>query len=158
MIRALSNNENHSNVNYVDLQKSIDELVGKHGLEKAVHIIQHFSRNAKIPVSKNHRLKLITEYIVSQCIEVFDLEAGKFNTCTVREYREARMACYHLLKKFTGSSYARIGQRFGWKLHTVYYFCQKCDEILSIPQFYKSFADKYSSLEGSTISFISKLK
>lgn len=158
MLNVLTNNENHSKLNYADLQKSVDELVGKHGLEKAVHIIRHFSSNAKIPVADSHRLKLITDYIISQCITLFDLDAKQFNSCTIREYREARMACYHLLKKYTDCSYSRIGQRFGWKLHTVFYFCQKCDEILSLPQFYKSFADKYSSLEGNTINFISKLK
>ncbi len=145
-------------VSYADLQRGIDELVGRHGLAKAVQIVRHFSGNTRLPVSKNHRLKLIKEYIVSQCIDVFDLDASLFNTSTVREYREARMACYHLLKKFTGSSYAQIGQHFGWRMHTVYYFCQKCDEILSIPQYYKSFTDRYRSLEGSTLYFLSSLK
>lgn len=158
MMSAITDNNNHQRPSYVDLQRSIDALVGRHGLERAIHIIEHFSRGAKIPVSKNHRIKLITDYIVSQCIDIFDVDAASFHTSTVAEYREARMACYHLIKKLTDISYGRIAERFGWPLHTVYYFYHKCDEMLSIPQFYKSFAEKYNSLEQSAIGFISQLK
>lgn len=151
-------NRPHNPVSYADLQQSVDELLGRHGLEKTVEILRHFSQEVRMPVNRNHKLRLIKEYIIAQCIEVFDLEETKFNRSTVREYREARMACYHLLKKFTGASYSLIAEQFGWRLHTVYYFCQKCDEILSIPQFYKPFTDRYRSLEDSTIQFISSLK
>ena len=143
--------------NYSDLQRSIDELVGKHGLEKTVDIIRHFSGNTRIPVSQPHRLKLISDYITSQCIMLFDLEETNFHASTITEYREARMACYHLLKIYTDSSYARIGERFGWNLYHVFYFCKKCEEILSIPQYYKPFIEKYSSLEKCTINFIANL-
>lgn len=140
------------------LTRNVNGLVQTFGVKGSNLILYTLIKNVKIPVADDHRLKLITDYIISQCISLFDLDATQFNSCTIREYREARMACYHLLKKYTGSSYARIGQRFGWKFHTIFYFCQKCDEILSLPQFYKSFTDKYNSLEGSTINFISQLK
>lgn len=143
---------------YTDLQKGVDELVGRYGLKKAVELLQHLSKNTKIPVNDTYRLKLITDYVISECLAEFNLEADQFQTSTVREYREARMACYHLLKKYTDSSYSRIGEHFNWPIHTIYYFCQKCTEMISLAEYYKPFNNKYKSLEESTISFIAKLK
>lgn len=154
----MTDRKESSKLNYTDLQKSVDELVGKYGLAKAIQLLRHFSDNAKIPVKDTYRLKLITDYIISECLSEFNLDAEQFNTSTIREYREARMACYHLLKKYTDSSYSRIGQHFGWPIHTIYYFCQKCTEMLSLSEFYKPFVNKYKHLEESTISFISRLK
>lgn len=158
MFNTLSYSENHSELNYSDLQKSVDDLVGKFGLKKAVQIIQRFSMNAKIETGESQKLRLITAFVITECVSVFDLDEEQFFKATIREYREARMACYHVLKKYTDSSYSKIGARFGQTKRTILYFCHKCNGILSLPQYYKSFADRYGSLDRSTIDFISKLK
>ena len=144
--------------NYTDLQKCVDELVGKYGLEKTVELIQLFSDNTKISVNDDYRLKLIINFIISECLEEFNLEADQFQSSTIRDYREGRMACYHLLKKYTDSSYSRIAEHFNWPVHTIYYFCQKCTEMLNFTEFYEPFNNKYKSLERRTTAFIAKLK
>jgi len=142
---------------YTDLQKNVDELVGRYGLQKAVTILANFSSNTKIKVSNPQKLRLITDYIVAKCITIFDIEEEQLNNSTIREYREARMACYHVLSKYTDMSYARIAERFGWKYHNVFYFYHKCEEILSLPTYYKNFVTMYKALELSAINFISNL-
>ncbi len=153
----MSDNSLAQQYTYTDLQHSVDELVGKYGLEKAVQMLKIFSQNTQIKVTNPRRLKLITDYVVAECAEIFDVNEQQLSSSTIREYREARMACYHLLSKYTGSSYARIGQRFGWEYHNVFYFYHKCEEILSLPGYYKNFIKMYNALEASTINFISKL-
>ena len=158
MMNTLTNNENHRKLNYADLQKSVDELVGKFGLEKSVEIINSFSRNSEIGRKEIRKLKLVKDYIIAETILIFDLDEKKFFASEIREYREARMACYHLLNKYTENSHSKIAETFGKKRGSALYFIHKCNSILSIPQFYPSFVEHYKSLESSTIHFISKLK
>jgi hypothetical protein len=158
MTNTLSNHNDHLNLNYTDLQNCVDALVGKFGLEKSVEIINSFSNNTKIGRKEVRKLKLIKDYIIAETILIFDLDEQNFFQSEVTEYREARMACYHLLNKYTENSHSKIAQTFGKKRGSAFYFIHKCNEILSMPQFYRSFIEKYRGLESSTIHFISKLK
>ena len=158
MNNTLINGTTPRKLNYADLQQSVDELVGKFGLEKSVEIINSFSRNSRIGRSEIRKLKLIKDYIIAETILIFDLDEKNFFNSEIREYREARMACYHLLNKYTENSHSKIAETFGKKRGSALYFIHKCNNILSIPQFYPSFIEKYRGLESSTIHFISKLK
>lgn len=143
--------------NYNDLQQGIDALLGKFGLQKTIEVIQSLSSNTQLTASDQDKSKLLIVFIISQSIEIFDLKEEKFYESTVQEYREARMCCYYLLKKYTDCSYAKIGESFKQSKRAILYNYHKCDEILSIPQFYKSFVEKFKSLENNTINFIAKL-
>lgn len=146
-----------TNYNYHDLQEHIDKLLGKFGLQKTVEVINSLASNTQLTASEEEKSKLLLVFIISQSIEVFDLKEENFYSSTVQEYREARMCCYYLLKKYTDCSYAKIGESFNQSKRAVLYNYHKCDEILSIPQFYKAFVEKYKSLENNTINFIAKL-
>lgn len=157
MLNGLKNSDQHGEPNYTDLQKSVDELVGKFGLKNTIQLIRQFSGGTKIYGSGEQRLQLITAFVIDETIAVFDLDVEEFYKSSLRDYREARMVCCHLLKKYTDSSYSRIGARFGLNKRQVIYYCKKCDEILALPQFYKTFTDCYHSLDRSAADFISKL-
>lgn len=143
--------------NYHDLQCSIDTLIGKFGLQKTIEVIESLSNNTKLSVRDQEKSKLLQVFIISQSIKVFHLKEAQFYTSSVQEYREARMSCYYLIKKYTDSSYAKIGENFNQSKRAILYNYHKCDEILSIPQYYKDFVEKFKSLENNTINFIAKL-
>ncbi|TGV03596.1 hypothetical protein [Flavivirga rizhaonensis] len=142
---------------YHDLQQSIDTLIGKFGLNKTIEVIDNLSGNTELQSKDSEKVKLLLVFIISQAIEVFNLQEEHFYSSTIQEYREARMACYYLLKKYTKTSYAKIGENFKQSKRAILYNYHKCDEILSIPQYYKTFVEKFKTLENNTINFIAKL-
>lgn len=144
-------------LNYSTLQENLDEVIGKIGLCRTIELIKSFINNCSIDVNETEKFKLIATYIISQTIEIFDLNEKEFYTSRIREYREARMACFHLLKQYTDCSYAKIGESFHQKKRNIIYFCQKCDDMLSIPTFFEVFVNRYKTLENRIMLFISKL-
>ena len=121
-MRVLFTPNDHTKPNYTDLQKSVDQLVGRFGLETSVEIINSFSENTRIGGKASRKLKLIKDYIISEAISIFDLDERKFFASRVTEYREARMACYYLLDKYTKNSHARIAEVFGRKRGSAYHY------------------------------------
>ncbi len=158
MSNALTDYNNPRKPDYTDLQERVDALVGKFGLEKAVEIIDSFSKNANSSQKHHRKLKLIKDYIIAETIIVFDLDENEFFTSELIDYREARMACYHLLDKYTQNSHAKIAAIFGKKRNSALYFIHKCKNILSIAHCYPNFTEKYKAVENSTIHFITNLK
>lgn len=143
-------------IDYGMLQRNLDRVIGLIGLPRVNSMICSFIDNSSIQTSEIEKLKLITAYVISQSIIIFDLDESQFYESKVDEYREARMACYHLLAKYTKSTHGKIGERFGRKKHNVRYAYEKCEEMLSIPEYYKSFIEKYECLENQLIVFLAK--
>jgi chromosomal replication initiation ATPase DnaA len=142
---------------YHDLQNIIDRIIGKIGLSNTIVLLEQVIQEGSVSIAGGEKNKLISAYLVSRCLTTFDLIDSEFNHSTVREYREARMACFHLLKKYTEASYAYIAQQFDQKKRNVLYSCQKCDDMLSVPQFHRSFIERYQALERNILEFIPKL-
>ena len=143
--------------NYQDLQESIDILLGKFGLQKTIEVLGSLSSNTSLSRSENNKQKLLLVFLISESIRVFDLQEKQFYTSSIQEYKEARMACYFLLKKYSDMSYAKIGEGFSKSKRAILYNYQKCEEMLSIGQFYKDFVLRFKALENNTINFIVKL-
>ncbi len=143
--------------NYTDLQERIDGLIGKFGLYKTIEVIASLSNNTELNSKNSQKAKLLLVFVISKSIDVFNLKEDLFYTSVIQEYREARMACYYLLRKYTDTSYGKIGENFNQSKRVIFYNYHKCDEILSIPQFYKPFVEKFKILEDHSINFISKL-
>ena len=144
--------------NYEDLQHSVDTLIGKFGLKKTIEVLESLSENTQLKSKESDKIKLLFVYIVSKSIKVFDLKEEDYYTNTIQEYREARMSCYYLLRKYTGISYRKIGEDFKQTKRAILYNYQKCEDMLSIPTYYKEFADRFKTLEDHLINFIAKLK
>lgn len=143
--------------NYQDLQTSIDQLLGKFGLHKTLEIIQSLTNNTTLKAKDDEKAKLLLVFLIAKSIEIFQLHEPQFYSSAVQEYKEARMSCYYLLKKYTDSSYAIIGEHFGQSKRAILYNYHKCEEILSIPQFYKDYVSKFKLLEDHVINFLAKL-
>lgn len=152
------NNNNEIPLNDIQrLQAAVNKVVGKVGVEKAVHLFEGIYNNTSLNVDKMEKVKYITGFIISRSIAIFDLKESEFLISEIPEYRQARMACYHLIKEYTDISYARIGEMFGRDKRSIMYFNNKAKELLSVPQFYKAFAEKHKLLDQSTLEFIGKL-
>ena len=152
-------NESH-NISATDieqLQIVLERVVGKLGMKKTAQLLKSFDTNSSITMNEVEKVKLLTTFIVSQSIAVFNLEESEFHTSEIREYRDARMVCFHLLHTYTQCSYAKIGEIFGRKKRNVLYFCQKCRELLSVPQFHRLLVEKHELLDKYTIEFIGKI-
>lgn len=146
-----------SKADYGLLQQHIDRVIGQIGLEKTICLLTHFIDDTHIPVHQTQRLKMVSQFLVTTCIGVFELQDKAFFTSAISEYREARMACYHLLKKYTEASYSKIAEEFGLTKRNVLYNHSKCEERLSVPFYYADFNKRYDLVEDSIIQFISKL-
>ncbi len=144
--------------NYIQLQDRIDTLIGKFGLQKTIEVIEHISNNTALQNKDTQKMKLLILYTISQSIDIFNIEEENYFTSTIEEYKEARMSCYYLLKKYSDISHASIGENFQQSKRAILYHHHKCEEILSIPQFYKSFVEKFKTLENNVINFITKLE
>ncbi len=142
---------------YSDLQNGIDTLVGKFGMSKAISIIRQLSGTMVISTDKKQHLQLITAFVVSEAFKVFGVTNKEVDGKLTREFKEARMAGYHLLSQYTRLSYKEIGEHFDQGKFGAYYHVKKCKETLSIPRFNKSFAGKYETLEENLLQFIAKI-
>jgi hypothetical protein len=142
---------------YSDLQQGIDKLIGKFGMPKTIKIIRQLSGTIKVREYKKQRIQLITTFVISEGFKIFGVEHKKVNDKTTKEFKEARMASYHILSQYTRLSYSEIAKHFDQGKFGAYYHINKCKEALSVPQFNKSFVGKYETLEENLIQFITKI-
>ncbi|MEM9341124.1 MAG: hypothetical protein AAGA66_20495 [Bacteroidota bacterium] len=145
------------NSSYRELQNCVDELIGKLGVENTIYLLRSFMDAARIPMDATQRMRILSRYLITECIRFYGLKDRMFFTSNAEEYRESRMICYHLLKKYTDASYSKIAEDFGVSKRNVVYTYKKCDERLSVPYYYPAFITNYQTLEKRTIHFITKL-
>ncbi|MFY0689126.1 MAG: hypothetical protein JXQ90_18295 [Cyclobacteriaceae bacterium] len=157
MSKSSQANQTSKELNYSDFQKKVDAVVGKLGLHNAAFLLDSFIDNTSVSMQETQRLEIVSRFLIMEGIKVFELQEKLFFTSGIQEYREARMACYHLIKKYTGASHAKIAEDFGLTKRNVLYSCEKCKERLSVSYFYENFCQKYDLLEKRIIHFISKL-
>ena len=144
-------------VNYADFQRSIDKLLGKYGLDHSISILNSFTSNSQIAPTASQKLKLVREYIMAITIEEFDLEPAQFLTSDIREYREARSVCYHVLNIVPELSHGKIAEAFNRKRGHVFYFIHECKNRLELPHVYRGFFARHRAVLERTSQFISKL-
>lgn len=142
---------------YNHLQNSIDKVVGKIGVKQTIHLLDNFINNVAIDENETKKVKMVTDYLVVTAIKVFNLDEEIFYTSQIKEYKEARMCCYHLLKKYTEASYANIGHQFKQKKRNAVYGHVKIEECLSVPHSYSRLLSNHAIIEAKLIEFISKI-
>lgn len=143
---------------YNDLQDNIDALIGKFGLKKTIEVMASLRTNTEIRSPENERIKLLTIFVKSKTIEVFNLKEEDFYTSSLDEYKDARMASIYLIRKYTDFSFGSVAEIFQQRKRSVQYFYHKCEEILTIPSYYKIFMRRFTILEHHIINFIAKMK
>jgi chromosomal replication initiation ATPase DnaA len=153
----MEENQNIPITAFQRLQQALEKVVNKVGVQKTTELLESFDHNSSITANEMGKVKLIKAYVVSHAIRIFSLEESDFYTSEIREYREARMACYYIIHTYTKCSYAKIGELFGKKKRTILYYCQKCKGMVEEPLFDREFAENYRQLDKCTIKFIGKI-
>lgn len=148
---------NQSAATYVQLQDRIDEVIGKIGLDRTIYLLNSFINNTAISQKEGEKIKMITHYLASVAIQVFDLRDDIFYISAVREYRDARMCCFHLLRKYTEDTYPKIGLNFHCSARIVMYGCITVEDRLAVPKGNGKFVANYTLLESKLIDFIGKI-
>ena len=148
---------NTSAKNYNTLQASIDKVIGEIGLDKTVSLLESFIDNAAECVGSEVKIKLVTQYLVTAVCDIFSLNEAKLMSSPMRDYRDGRMCCFHLLHKYTSDSYVKIGLAFHTNDRIVRYGVNKTAERLEYPKGNAVFTQNYNAMESRLIAFISKL-
>jgi hypothetical protein len=143
--------------NYITLQHTIDKVLGKIGLEQTITLLESFLGNTNIATNQTEKLKLTSGYVISWAIEIFDLQEEHFYSSNIREYREARMSCFYLLRKYTKCTYSKIRLIFNASERIVGYGNDKATEWLSVPKSNVKFVSHHGQLEAKLIEFIGKI-
>ena len=143
---------------YSQLQSSLDQVIGKIGLQRTINLLDGLlSPSQPAAVRESARVRLVTEYLVSEATRLFALDENHFYSSHIREYREARMCCYYLLRKYTDASFPKIGLDFRCSERKVIYGANKCAERMTFPQGHKEFTGTCEQLETRLLVFLSHL-
>ena len=142
---------------YIFLQRSIDKVIGKIGLQHTIFLVNSFITNVTITKNQQEKIKMITSYLVNLAIQVYDLDSELFYTSSVRGYRDARMCCFHLLRKYTDDTFSKIGLAFQCSERAVIYGYTATEDRLSMPKGNMPFVANYNLLESKLIEFIGKI-
>jgi hypothetical protein len=143
---------------YTELQISIDKVIGKIGMERTIYLLDSFIQNTTITQNEQEKIKMISQYLITLAIRIYELQETVFFTSSVTEYRDARYCCFHLLRKYTKDSYPKIGLMFYSSSRIVMYGCSITDERLSVPKVHSKFTHHYNLLESKLIEFIAKIE
>ena len=143
--------------NYQTLQKSIDKVVGKIGLEKTIHLLESFISNTYVKHTQPEKVIMVSQYLISLAVNEFELEDELFLHSNVREYRDARMCCFHLLRKYTEDTLPKIGLMFQCSERAVEYGCGKTSERLAMPKGNNRFVTNYIAIEARLLEFIGRI-
>jgi hypothetical protein len=143
---------------YTELQTSLDKVIGKIGVERTKYLLDTFINNTTIKHNEREKIKMMSQYLISLAIKVFELEEPIFFISAITEYRDARYCCFHLLRKYTQDSYPKIGLTFQSSSRIVMYGCTATDERLNFPKVHAKFIHHYTLLESRLIEFISKIE
>lgn len=142
---------------YAQLQDCLDKVVAKLGPERTTFLLESFVANSTLKENEAGKTKLVLEYLAVKAIEAFGLEEEHFYTCDITAYRDARMCCFHILKKYSSDTYTKIAQSFRCSDRVVSYGYHIAEERLKLPKFHQDFVSKYIFLESETINFIAKI-
>jgi len=143
---------------YQALMTYLHACIRQLGIKKTTSLLDAFLNHKHRTIGRPQLQKMVGQFLISECIRQFELREWDFFSSKIKEYREARMICFHLLKVHTKMSYPKMAEDFGMVKRNVMYAATKCSEKLSIAMYYPAFAKKYESIEKEVILFISKLK
>lgn len=138
--------------------KVVDEAVTLHGIDGAVMLFNIALKKTTPKVCPASMVKLMSEFLIGQSIEVFEIKPDDFFENTMDEYKDARMCCFHLLKKYAHCSYPMLGRLFRRDKRSVMHYTTETKERLQIAEFEKQFASRYRELESQLLAFMAALE
>ena len=142
---------------YVDLQHGIDKLISKFGVTKSIRMVNHLLGNTHSRKNEKQKVALLVTFITTESKKLFGCDQSDLDNEGSKECRDAKMTTYYLIREYTDLSYSEIGKIFGQSKRAVIHHHNKCKDVLSIPQFHKSFMETYRTLEGNVIQFLANI-
>lgn len=142
---------------YNQLQSSLDKVIGKIGLNRTICLLDSFINNTTVTHNEREKIKMVNQYLNGIAIKVFELNEDLFIISNVREYRDARMCCFHLLRKYTEDTFSKIGLSFNCSSRIVMYGFAVTEERLSMPKGNSKFVSNYTLMESKLIDFIGRI-
>jgi hypothetical protein len=142
---------------YNQLQSCLDKVVGKIGPERTAFLLESFLGKSSLSENESGKIKIVLEFLTGKAITVFELEEHLFYVCNIRDYRDARMCCFHLMRKYTSDTFSKIAHSFKCSEKVVSYGHHIAEERLELPKYNQGFVAKYTHLESDLIQFISKI-
>lgn len=142
-------------INYLDLQKKIDELVSKHGTETAYFIIDSSLKQENIPYGKDTSL---AHFIINAVCDEFGITQLQMFSKATSDLRP-KWSAYHLILKHTDLKYKDIAWRFDFKnISPIQYGCNQVKELLSMPQIDKQHHEYHMEAEKKIVTFMQKMR
>ena len=140
-------------MNYTNLQKSIDTIIGSLGAEKTSELLNRIASNLHLnKKSDQKRIALVATFIITKSNSVFEpIKTEDEN------YLLARAASYHLLRRFTPLSFTDIGKRYAQSKRATIYQYNKSEQMLSTPRLHSRFCSKYTQIEQSVLNFMTQI-
>ena len=139
------------------LQQLVIGLVSKLGAERTTALLESIHHFQEVDAEELQRERLLIDFLKVRAIIVFSLREGELYSSNIAEYRDARMACYHLLKTHTSLSYPMIAELFESNKRSVMHYYHKAESFLKAPRYYRDFTEKYQLLHRSLLEFIAQL-
>lgn len=146
---------------YRRLHESLDAAIGSFGTELVTRYLEllHVQGNGGLDASL--REVLITAFLKSEVVRVFELIPQKLFSDDGEDYILARKACFHLLNRHTGASFSEIGRLFGRSKQVVHYHVQDCEKALeqqrNLRNYSSRFLSRYAVLQDRLLVFLQKL-
>ena len=142
---------------YAQLQATLDKVIGKIGLQRTIVLLDSFINNTKVTQNEREKITMITQYAVNRTIQVFELREDQFLISNIREYRDARMCCIHILRKYTNDTFSKIGLFFRCGARIAMYGYTVTEDRLAMPKGNTRFVSNYALIEGSIIDFMGRI-
>ena len=139
------------------LNHRLSEVIGTLGFEQTISLLERLMGNVQTAYADSSRIQLITDYLHAQCLQVYALREEDFFEGASLEYREGRMACYHLLRKYTQCSFDQVAACFGVTKRQVMYGCRKFEDYQSVAHLKPPALVPYTRLEADLIQFLTHL-
>lgn len=138
---------------YSTIENLIAQAIGTLGVENTILVLEKILSQTDHTKSDRPKPSMVSlaNFLTSEAIIVFELQKLDFIYNDLKEGREARKACFHLIHKLTGASYALIGRTFGLSRRLIQYHCSSVEDMLSLPKANRDFVAKHSFLEKKVV-------
>jgi hypothetical protein len=142
-----------------ELDKSLDALIRRVGLNKSVLLLQEIlgeTNEAAIKISDERRREIIANYLKIETESLYKMSPEDFES-NFPDAQKAKKIVFHLLRKNTSCSARRLGLLFKRSPRNLLYHINKCEEMLNTSGFHRDFQKQYEEIERKLQAFILKI-
>jgi hypothetical protein len=139
-----------------NFNERLEAFVEKYGLSHATVLLQRLT-NENVRNSTNSRNRLMSNFLILEALDTFDIDMDQYEDNKLKLAKEARWAVIHLYKNFSQLSFNKIGKILEITPRAARYAHEKCNELIEVGKFEKTFNDRYVELEEKLVAFIARI-